>query len=193
MLEFQNNLYSHFVPNRTLTDALGQRATTLVREMSADISLSGLQIEELAKAAKIPLAAYTGMKPGDTADVLARRTQGFVDTLLRVRKVNNTEPKDVARYTVLSRRNRDLRTLLAGYLDTNPKIERIRVSIFGFSRGAAEARVFANWLKDACDPPEGISFYSPAAMACCAWRASRWTLISWEFSTRSRPPASRRA
>ncbi|WP_198513077.1 T6SS phospholipase effector Tle1-like catalytic domain-containing protein [Achromobacter ruhlandii] len=161
LLEFQNNLYSHFVPNRTLTDALGQRATTLVREMSADISLSGLQIEELAKAAKIPLAAYTGMKPGDTADVLARRTQGFVDTLLRVRKVNNTEPKDVARYTVLSRRNRDLRMLLAGYLDTNPKIERIRVSIFGFSRGAAEARVFANWLKDACDPPEGISFYSP--------------------------------
>ena len=94
-----------------------------------------LQVEDLAKAAKVPLAAYTGMKPGDAADVLARRTQGFVDTLLRVREVNNTEPKDMARYTVLSRRNRDLRTLLGGYLDTNPKIERIRVSIFGFSRG----------------------------------------------------------
>ena len=57
-----------------------------------------------------------------------------------------------------------LRTLLGGYLDTNPKIERIRVSIFGFSRGAAEARVFANWLKDACDPPEGISFYAPLSL-----------------------------
>lgn len=27
----------------------------------------------------------------------------------------------------------------------------IRLSVFGFSRGAAEARVFANWLKDALD------------------------------------------
>ncbi|CUJ59210.1 MULTISPECIES: T6SS phospholipase effector Tle1-like catalytic domain-containing protein [Achromobacter] len=160
LLEFQNHLHQHFT-SRALTAALGQDTRALVREMSADMSLSRLQIEDLAKAAKIPLAAYTGMSPGDGADVLARRTQGFLDTLLRVREVNNTEPKDMGRYTVLARRNRDLRTMLAGYLDAKPKIERIRVSIFGFSRGAAEARVFANWLKDACDPPEGISFYQP--------------------------------
>ncbi|MFY0478130.1 T6SS phospholipase effector Tle1-like catalytic domain-containing protein [Achromobacter marplatensis] len=160
LLEFQNHLYSHFT-SRELFEDLGQDPRTLVREMSADMSLSRLQVEDLAKSAKIPLSAYSDMKPGDAAEVLARRTQGFVDTLLRVRQVNYTEPKDMARYTVLSRRNRELRERLSGYLTANPKIERIRVSIFGFSRGAAEARVFANWLKDACDVPEGMSFYNP--------------------------------
>lgn len=160
LLEFQNHLYSHFT-SRDLFEDLGQNPRTLIREMSADMSLSQLQIESLAKAAKVPLASYTDMAPGDAADVLARRVQSDLDTLWRVWKVNYAEPKDVARYTVLSRRNRDLRDRLSSYVATNPKIERIRVSIFGFSRGAAEARVFANWLKNACDVPEGMSFYNP--------------------------------
>ncbi|WP_374403151.1 DUF2235 domain-containing protein [Niveibacterium sp.] len=32
---------------------------------------------------------------------------------------------------------------------SKPKITRIRISVFGFSRGAAEARVFVNWLLEA--------------------------------------------
>ncbi|WP_439954390.1 hypothetical protein, partial [Escherichia coli] len=55
LLEFQNHLHQHFT-SRALTAALGQDTRALVREMSADMSLSRLQIEDLAKAAKIPLA-----------------------------------------------------------------------------------------------------------------------------------------
>ncbi|MDN8660472.1 hypothetical protein Q0N58_15100, partial [Staphylococcus aureus] len=36
-----------------------------------------------------------------------------------------------------------------------PKLPSIHVSVFGFSRGAAQARTFCNWLKDACDPDSG--------------------------------------
>lgn len=161
LLEFQNNLYAHFVPDRTLTDALGQNSRALVKEMSADMSLSAMQVESLAKSAKVALSSYTGMQPGDAKDVLTRSKLGALEQLMRVGRVNYTEPKDMNRYTVLARRNQALRTMLSGYLGANPKVERIRVSIFGFSRGAAEARVFSNWLKDACDPPEGISFYRP--------------------------------
>lgn len=32
-----------------------------------------------------------------------------------------------------------------------PKITTLNVSVFGFSRGAAEARVFVNWLMDVCE------------------------------------------
>jgi hypothetical protein len=157
LLEFQNHLYSHFVPNSTLTDALRQDTRALVREMSTDMSMSGLQIEELAKGATLPF----GPTPGDAADVAIRRAQGLAASVWRVLSVHKARPNNMARYSVLSRRNREMRQMLSGYLSTNPKVERIRVSIFGFSRGAAEARVFANWLKDACDVPEGMSFYTP--------------------------------
>lgn len=161
LLEFQNNLYTHFVPTRTLTDALGQESRALVRQMSTDMSMSGLQVEELGKGATVPFASSTGMQPGDAADVAIRRAQWLAESSWRVWTVHKATPNHMARYSVLSRRNRDMKEMLSGYLTTNPKIERIRVSIFGFSRGAAEARVFVNWLKDACDVPEGMSFYTP--------------------------------
>ncbi|VFR26048.1 Secreted protein Hcp [plant metagenome] len=161
LLEFQNHLYSHFVPERSLTDVLGQSSVALVRQMSAETSLSRLQLKELADAAKMPLAAYTKMQPGDATDILVRRTQGLRSTFQRLLQINNQEPKDSERYTVLSRRNAALRDLLAPYLATKPAIERIRVSVFGFSRGAAAARVFVNWLGNACDPPQGISTFNP--------------------------------
>ena len=36
-----------------------------------------------------------------------------------------------------------------------PAIEQINVSVFGFSRGAAEARVFVNWLFEVCKQENG--------------------------------------
>ncbi|MCG2577020.1 DUF2235 domain-containing protein [Dechloromonas sp. XY25] len=36
-----------------------------------------------------------------------------------------------------------------------PKITHIQVSVFGFSRGAAEARAFCNWLVEICDKKGG--------------------------------------
>ncbi|VFR45147.1 Secreted protein Hcp [plant metagenome] len=161
LLEFQDHLYSHFMGGRTLTDALGGSMPDVVRSMSSDVSMSSLQVETVAKSANLSLAAYSGLEPGSEEETLIRKGLGALGSLFRIGRINFTEPNDSARRSVLSRRNRELKTMLAGYLDANPKIERIRVSIFGFSRGAAEARVFSNWLKDACDPPQGISMYNP--------------------------------
>lgn len=36
-----------------------------------------------------------------------------------------------------------------------PTVEQINVSVFGFSRGAAEARVFVNWLFEVCKQEKG--------------------------------------
>ena len=36
-----------------------------------------------------------------------------------------------------------------------PRIEQINLSVFGFSRGAAQARTFANWLFDVCEQQQG--------------------------------------
>lgn len=36
-----------------------------------------------------------------------------------------------------------------------PEIELINLSVFGFSRGAAEARAFANWLFETCEQKDG--------------------------------------
>lgn len=38
---------------------------------------------------------------------------------------------------------------------SKPAVEQINVSVFGFSRGAAEARVFVNWLFEVCTQENG--------------------------------------
>lgn len=45
-----------------------------------------------------------------------------------------------------------LQAALAG---AKPTVEQINISVFGFSRGAAESRAFCNWLFDACQPEGG--------------------------------------
>jgi len=45
--------------------------------------------------------------------------------------------------------------LQAALRGKKPQITQINLSVFGFSRGAAEARAFTNWLFDACTPHDG--------------------------------------
>lgn len=45
--------------------------------------------------------------------------------------------------------------LAAALKDRKPAVEQINVSVFGFSRGAAEARVFVNWLFEVCKQEGG--------------------------------------
>lgn len=50
----------------------------------------------------------------------------------------------------------DWQKMLASNLkDKKPRIELINLSVFGFSRGAAEARAFCNWLFEVCEPVNG--------------------------------------
>jgi len=45
--------------------------------------------------------------------------------------------------------------LAAALKDRKPAVEQINVTVFGFSRGAAEARVFVNWLFEVCKQEGG--------------------------------------
>ncbi len=45
--------------------------------------------------------------------------------------------------------------LAAALKNRKPTVEQINVSVFGFSRGAAEARVFVNWLFEVCKQEGG--------------------------------------
>lgn len=45
--------------------------------------------------------------------------------------------------------------LQAALTGAKPTVEQINISVFGFSRGAAESRAFCNWLFEACQPEGG--------------------------------------
>lgn len=47
------------------------------------------------------------------------------------------------------------KTLASNLKGQLPRIELINLSVFGFSRGAAEARAFCNWLFEVCEPVAG--------------------------------------
>jgi hypothetical protein len=46
-------------------------------------------------------------------------------------------------------------SLQAALKDKKPRVEQINLSVFGFSRGAAEARTFVNWLYEVCKQENG--------------------------------------
>lgn len=56
------------------------------------------------------------------------------------------------RRVVLNTWQGKLKAALAGQ---KPKVEQINLSVFGFSRGAAEARTFVNWLFEVCKQEGG--------------------------------------
>ncbi|MFN3295677.1 T6SS phospholipase effector Tle1-like catalytic domain-containing protein [Caldimonas sp.] len=56
------------------------------------------------------------------------------------------------RRTALQTWQRHLAGALEGQL---PRVEQINLSVFGFSRGAAAARAFVNWLFEVCTPAHG--------------------------------------
>jgi hypothetical protein len=56
---------------------------------------------------------------------------------------------DFSRATVLAKRSQALHEKIKVRLANKPSLRRVRISVFGFSRGAAEARAFCNWLLNA--------------------------------------------
>lgn len=48
-----------------------------------------------------------------------------------------------------------LSELQAALKDTLPRAEQINLNVYGFSRGAAEARAFCNWLFELCEQERG--------------------------------------
>ena len=93
--------------------------------------------------------------PEGDAPVLQRLGRAELGGLLR-------DPDDEPRRTFLRQQCERLGKLIAN--TRKPKIKRIVFDVFGFSRGAAEARVFCNWLGELmgdgklCGVPAEIRF-----------------------------------
>lgn len=97
---------------------------SLVRRVSADLNLSTAQLRTWLKH---PLRTAWQQK--------------------------SIPPRHAERRALLRERNAELTAKIAPQLATRrPTVEKLRLSVFGFSRGAAEARVFVNWLLEACTP-----------------------------------------
>ncbi|RNF83568.1 T6SS phospholipase effector Tle1-like catalytic domain-containing protein [Montanilutibacter psychrotolerans] len=142
LLKFLDNL-SRFLCQRELGEILGQPDPTTVRTMATDIGLPRYQLEQMAT---------------DEAQAIRMlRSVGMAASVAATYDTANADPNHAGRRRVLAER----RMLLEKQMEQRhaarikPEIGRIRLSVFGFSRGATEARVFCNWLREACDPAPG--------------------------------------
>ncbi|MBE5271164.1 DUF2235 domain-containing protein [Stenotrophomonas sp. B2] len=159
LMQVQDHLLTHFAET-TVTSAMGfDSPVPVARKMSADLRLSLQDVERLAQAARMPLSNYLAVNQGEKElDLRNSLSGGFwnmVGALQRVRGTHLARADHAARRAVLQERRAFLAKKVAAFQAQNPRVDRIRLSIFGFSRGAAEARVFCNWLGDACDPGRG--------------------------------------
>jgi hypothetical protein len=77
------------------------------------------------------------------SDALARAITGNVASAVQ---------PDVMRGVVLRQWQDKLKAALQG---KKPRVDQINLSVFGFSRGAAQARAFTNWLFEVCEPEGG--------------------------------------
>ncbi|MBA0429583.1 hypothetical protein D7Y53_06440 [Stenotrophomonas maltophilia] len=159
LMQVQDHLLDHFA-GTTVTKAMGFDSTVPVaRKMSADLRLQLQDVERLAQAARMSLSNYLAVNQGqEEIDLRNSLSGGFwnmVGALQRVRGTHLAVADHTSRRAVLQERRAFLAKKVAPFQVQNPRVDRIRVSVFGFSRGATEARVFCNWLGDACDPGPG--------------------------------------
>ncbi|UUS14586.1 DUF2235 domain-containing protein [Stenotrophomonas sp. CD2] len=159
LMQVQDHLLDHFA-GTTVTKAMGFDSTVPVaRKMSADLRLHLQDVERLAQAARMSMSNYLAVNQGqEEIDLRNSLSGGFwnmVGALQRVRGTHLARADHVARRAVLQERRAFLAKKVAPFQKQNPRVDRIRISVFGFSRGATEARVFCNWLGDACDPGPG--------------------------------------
>ncbi|WP_248858206.1 DUF2235 domain-containing protein [Stenotrophomonas maltophilia] len=159
LLKIQDHLLTHS-PRQPSPPAMGFDSTAPVaRKMSADLRLHLQDVERLAQAARMSLSNYLAVNQGqEEIDLRSSLSGGFwnmVGALQRVRGTHLARADHTARRAVLQERRAFLEKKVAPFQKQNPWVDRIRISVFGFSRGATEARVFCNWLGDACDPGSG--------------------------------------
>lgn len=134
LLQISNALHSYCF-GRDLSDALGATDRDFVRMMSTDVNMA----DRLLRSA------------GQT-EVEQLRNAGTLGTSGYILDTAAMAPNHSGRRAVLKQRRDYLRSKLAPMLASRkPTLKKIRLSVFGFSRGAAAARVFCNWLSDALD------------------------------------------
>ena len=135
LLQLHDSLYRHFF-SANFSTSLGVSDIATVKKMSADINMSPGAIRNLGKS-----------------EVQMLREVGLTDKLGNIFDTTVTSVRDKVRGDVLRERRQQLWNKLSSLVQQRkPKLEKLCISVFGFSRGAAEARAFCNWLSDAVDP-----------------------------------------
>ncbi|WP_322054204.1 T6SS phospholipase effector Tle1-like catalytic domain-containing protein [Paraburkholderia bannensis] len=165
LLQLHNIVHTH-VFGQSLSVALGKKDKDLARSISVDLNFKGIDL------------GGTPPQPGSIGDITARGSSGVGALKLIAAEQNGIELRwdrdsmwaqlkgevDIANWTRTMRAwDEKRRTLLRErcaalkarvgdrLVNGKPKVQRIRLYVFGFSRGAAEARTFSNWLADALD------------------------------------------
>lgn len=134
LLQVTNTLYAYYY-GRSLSKEMGTEDLPLVRQISADLNIG---VAEMIAAG------------GDEVDQLANASSAQV--VGAAVGAGLFPPRHNQRRALLRQRREFLSQKLKPVIEgRKPTLLRIRLSVFGFSRGAAEARVFSNWLKDALD------------------------------------------
>ncbi|SOY41339.1 Conserved hypothethical protein [Cupriavidus taiwanensis] len=149
LLQIHNHLHAHY-HGRTLTDRPTDR--DLVRQMSADMNAPEIQIPKLGSSGDIERELKGKYRAKGEFDRDLRACVGTLASLTAVARTNWREVNTKGRRRVLNERKAALAKALGNLpRDRKPIIKQIHLHVFGFSRGAAQARVFCNWLRDACD------------------------------------------
>ncbi|ATA57283.1 hypothetical protein CKY39_31695 [Variovorax boronicumulans] len=137
LLQLHDKLFRYFHRGSlSFSESLGTNDQATVKEMSADINMSPGAIRNLGKT-----------------EVQMLREVGGLTKMGNIVETAMTSVRDEARSDILRTRRQALWTKLSNMVQQrNPKLEKLCISVFGFSRGAAEARAFCNWLTAALDP-----------------------------------------
>ncbi|RKF44507.1 DUF2235 domain-containing protein [Paraburkholderia fungorum] len=166
LLQIHNIVHAH-VLGTSLSVALGKTDKDIAKAMSADLNFVGMALGSNPPA------------PGSIRDINARASAGSGALTMMVSEHTGTELRwdrdtvwaqlwkdtvnsknwkqalqvwDQSRRKILAERRAQLNARVGNKLTAGkPKLQRIRLSVFGFSRGSAEARTFCNWLVDALD------------------------------------------
>ncbi|CAJ0807426.1 hypothetical protein LMG19083_04561 [Ralstonia psammae] len=149
LLQLHNHLHYHY-HNQNLTERSADRE--LVKQMSADINAPEIQMPNLGSSATIERELNGKYRAKGEFDRDLRAGVGSFASLTSVARTNWREVNTKGRRRVLNERKAALAKALGNLpKERKPIIKRIRLHVFGFSRGSAQARVFCNWLRDACD------------------------------------------
>ncbi|MCA8113414.1 T6SS phospholipase effector Tle1-like catalytic domain-containing protein [Burkholderia cepacia] len=165
LLQIHNVVHAYAFGN-SLSAALGKSDKALAKAVSVDLNFKGIDLggtppkpgslgdinargSSSAGALKLMAAEQNGIELTWDRDTIWAQLKGEVDTANWTATMRAWDDKRRAalraRCAQLKERVGDL--LIKG----KPKLQRIRLYVFGFSRGAAEARTFSNWLNDALD------------------------------------------
>lgn len=166
LLQIHNVVHAHAFGN-SLSAALGKSDKELAKAVSVDLNFKGIDLggtppkpgslgdinargSSSVGALKLMAAEQNGIELTWDRDTIWAQLKGEVDTANWTATMRAWDEK---RRVALRARCAQLKARVGDLLvKGKPKLQRIRLYVFGFSRGAAEARTFSNWLADALDP-----------------------------------------